>query len=304
MKRCPVCHRFYPDPTIYFCLDDGSALTGPPGGTSVRETSPPPRASDAPTEALPSRESPGFQTPTLPVMPAPAPQFVRRSPAPQPSPDKRKILLWVVAGVLMLGVGIVSAYLLVGARSDESRADVRVNANNSNTTSNTSSAKTPVASTPTATATPTATPYPSATPTPTPTPNTASARSEVMAVMNSWAESLRRQDLNANLRLYADRLDAFYQMGSASKGQVRSNRQSIFAKYYSSTDVQLSNISIDIDPYGTKATVSYDNAYNWRGGSKYLTGKSHNQMVLSKVGSQWLITSESHLQTYYENSSN
>ena len=156
--------------------------------------------------------------------------------------------------------------------------------------------------TPTPTVTPSVRPTPSATPTP--TPNTAAARSEVLAVMNSWAESLRRQDLGGNLRLYADHLDAYYQLGSASREQVRANRQAIFARYYSSTGVQLSNISIALDSSGTKATVSYDNTYDWRGGAKSLVGKSHNEMILSKVGTQWLITSEKHLQTYYENSGN
>jgi hypothetical protein len=79
---------------------------------------------------------------------------------------------------------------------------------------------------------------------------------------------------------------------------VRSDRQAIFSKFYSSTDVQLDNISVELDPSGTEARVTYDNSYNWRGGSKYLIGKSHNAMNLSKQGSRWLITSEEHLGSY------
>jgi hypothetical protein len=104
--------------------------------------------------------------------------------------------------------------------------------------------------------------------------------------------------VGANLSLYADHLDAYYQRGSVSREQVRSDRQAIFSKFYSSTDVQLSNISVELDPSGTEARVAYDNSYNWRGGSRYLTGKSHNAMTLSKRGSRWLIISEEHLGNY------
>ena len=31
MKQCPECKRFYPDETLNFCLDDGTALVDPGG---------------------------------------------------------------------------------------------------------------------------------------------------------------------------------------------------------------------------------------------------------------------------------
>src|SRR5437764_1604676 len=300
MKRCPLCNRVYTDPTLNFCLADGkvlSAATDP----NIRENATAPSASEAPTEAFPSSEVTNDRfTPTLPSTP---PQFVRpvyTAPPPLPTSGHRKPLVWIIAGILLTGV-VVEAYFLMRKNPEENQAAAHSSANNANSANiNTrSSSMTP---TPTPTVTPSVRPTPSATPTP--TPNTAAARSEVLAVMNSWAESLRRQDLSANLRLYADHLDAYYQLGSASREQVRANRQAIFARYYSSTGVQLSNISIALDSSGTKATVSYDNAYDWRGGAKSLVGKSHNEMILSKVGTQWLITSEKHLQTYYENSGN
>lgn len=99
------------------------------------------------------------------------------------------------------------------------------------------------------------------------------------------------------MRLYADRLDSFYG-GGASREEVRAKRRKNFTDYYTSTDVQLSGISIDIDASGSKATVLYDNTYNWRGGSKSTAGKSQNQMIMAKRGSQWLITSETHIRYY------
>jgi hypothetical protein len=61
---------------------------------------------------------------------------------------------------------------------------------------------------------------------------------------------------------------------------VRADRQAIFDKFYSSTNVRLDNVSIEIDSAGREARITYDNSYNWRGGSKYLTGKSRNAMIL------------------------
>jgi hypothetical protein len=301
MKRCPNCNQVYTDPTLNFCLADGYfllATTGP----NVSKIAPTISASEAPTEALPAKENPRRETapPTIPSLtPSPArPLYTPALQTPTATPD-RKTFLWVIIVILFVGV-VALAYLLIRKSSNENQTDVSASTGNSNSSS-TSARSTPGATiTPTPIATPSATRTP--TPTPTPTPDTASARSDVLALMNSWAESLRKQDLSSNTRLYAERLDSYYQLGSVSREQVRANRQAIFNRYSSSTNVQLSNISVEIDSSGTRATVSYDNSYNWRGGPKYLTGKSHNMMVLSKFGSQWLITSEKHLQTYYEDS--
>ena len=299
MKRCPQCKRVYADQTLNFCLEDGALLSGatdPNAGETARS------ASDAPTEVLRSEDLPhNAGTPTLPSWNPQPVDPVYRPPQPRPAGQGRKILLMIVFGVLLMSVAVM-AYLLVRKESKKNPVDVYALTNNTNS----ANANTSPVSTASVTPVPTATPSPSATPSasPTPTPNMAAARSDVMAVMGSWAESLRKQDLGSNLRLYADYLDAFYQLGSASREQVRTNRQAIFARYYSSTDVQLSNISIEFDSSGTKATVTYDNDYNWRGGAKYLTGKSHNMMIISRVGLRWLITSEKHLKTYYENNGN
>ena len=58
MKRCPTCHRTYPDDTLAFCLVDGSILSAPydPQETLQPRESPP---SNSPlTEIMPNLESP------------------------------------------------------------------------------------------------------------------------------------------------------------------------------------------------------------------------------------------------------
>jgi ketosteroid isomerase-like protein len=125
------------------------------------------------------------------------------------------------------------------------------------------------------------------------------ARSEIMAVVNIWAETLRRRDLENNLRLYAERVSPFYTSNGVSREQVRANRQKMFASY-PSIDVRLDNFAVEINQPGTEATVYYDNTYDWKGGAQPVSGKSRNVLILSKVGPQWLISGEKHIQTYYE----
>lgn len=296
MKRCPVCSRIYADQSLNFCLDDGNKLVAADelGGAPHPKR----RASDIPTEVLPSEQAPhAAPQPTLPASPRPTANFYE----PPPPARNSKLLIAILVVVLLTGGVGLGLILTSRGNGEKSRAD----ADNS---ARATVEETPKLSTPTpyAAATPTSTPTATPSPTATPerTPNLSSARSEVMSVMNNWAESLRRQDVAGNLRLYADQLDAYYKRGSVSREQVRADRQAIFSKFYSSTDVQLDNVSIELDPSATQARVTYDNSYNWRGGSKYLTGKSHNAMTLSKRGPQWLITSEEHLKTYGERSGN
>lgn len=299
MKRCPVCNRVYTDPSLNFCLADGAFLADA-NDRDVRKTVPSPHASEMPTESILSEQIPNsVLNPTLPSLPQREhPAYVATQPAA--ATGTRRLIPRVVAGILLAGVAVL-AFVLMSKEAE--KPDVRVSADGRPSPSANFAMPTATTSpTPTATLTPTPTPTPTATPTP--TPNTQAARAEIQSLMNSWADSLRRRDLSSHLRLYADRMDTFYQLYGVGREQVRASRAAIFAKYYSSVNVQLSNISVEVDPSGTRATVSYDNSYNWKGGAKYLTGKSQNSMIMSKVGGQWLITSERHLKTYYEDSGN
>jgi ketosteroid isomerase-like protein len=134
-------------------------------------------------------------------------------------------------------------------------------------------------------------------------PDPSAAKADVMSAMDSWAASLRARSLDANLSMYADRLDTYYGSQNVSSASVRANRQQIFSRYYDSMDVQLSDVSVDLSPDGSRADVSYDNTYSWRGGSRTLSGKSHNRIVMERIGGRWLITSEIHISQYYENHS-
>lgn len=253
-------------------------------------------------------QTPGY-VPTM-VMPSgphfSAPQPLITPPANQPGSSARTIVLIVVAAILLLGVG-GGAWLLLGNNSDETsnvsntngRRDYSSGANarrNQNIYSQNDNA---VVLTPTPMAT--YTPTPSYTPMPTPPVNTNAARGEVMSVMNQWANTLTNRNLSDHLKLYADNLANYYGKQNVGKEVVRGSRQSYFGKYNTNASVQVSNISVTFDSSGTTATVTFDNTYDWRGDKKYLNGKSRNEIVVSMINGAWLITSESHLSSYFEN---
>jgi cell division septation protein DedD len=56
MKSCPTCNRTYADETLTYCLDDGSLLSAPYDPEATQRI-PPPRITNAQTEALPPPHS-------------------------------------------------------------------------------------------------------------------------------------------------------------------------------------------------------------------------------------------------------
>jgi hypothetical protein len=295
---CPRCQHPNEEVDI-FCRECGARLV------NVQQE---PTLIYAPAPEAKQKPSPGDPTlavgaPPLPpqfVVPnvTPPAQEVMTTPPARSSNTARIVMLTVIVTSLFLSLGAIIAVLFFRHQTDSQTARTAETSSNQN------------GSIPVETASPTiptgnvnkesVAASPAQSPAPTPAVvDTSSARTEVLAAMNRWADSLRRRDLSDNLSLYADRLNIFYGRSGVDKSDVRANRQAIFAKY-DSIDVRLSDLQLTIDSSGTTATVSYDNTYDWQGGAKSLSGKSHNEIVMSKIGGKWLITSEKHLKTYYE----
>ncbi|HEX8495125.1 MAG TPA: nuclear transport factor 2 family protein [Pyrinomonadaceae bacterium] len=296
MKRCPSCQSTYTDNSLRFCLSDGTPLVAvvddDPQATKI---SPAPTKANMPTLALPPNQLPDYISATAETQQRPA-----SAAGNDNATQRRRIIPILIVGLVLLASAVVVALVVTRDRSDDDSGASR-KASDYPTSNSTPPQPTPsiaASPTPSATVTPSATPVPTVTPTPN---DSYSARAEVMSALNAWTASLNRQDLDANMRLYADNLDNFYGRGNLSKASVRMKRRANFEMYYSSINVQLSNVNVSLDSSGTVATILYDNTYNWQGGTKSLRGKSHNKMVMSKIGGRWLITSEQHLQTYYEN---
>src|SRR5215204_5907233 len=103
MKRCPSCNRTYIDPSLNFCLEDGTPLlsnaaAGPATPTN-RYGSPRPTAEPPPTEIYRPEEPLMNQVAGF-TPPRPAPQW---SP-PQVPAKKSNAIWWVLGGIGVAGV--------------------------------------------------------------------------------------------------------------------------------------------------------------------------------------------------------
>lgn len=281
---CPKC-RIPGSSGETFCRECGSRLVADRPDTD----------STLVLQIPPQPYSPPPVSPTPPARVAP--------PAPQPSSTTRVILLTALATLALVGLGTGVAWLALSDDKNAGKANVspRDNRNsqaqsNNNSNSNVASTPTPYVATNTSNNSNTAN-----TTTNTSSTDTSTARSQIASMMNRWADSLQRRSLNDNLSFYADYLDDYY--GKAvDKETVRASRQKTFNTYYSYVSITLSNVQITVAPSGSTATVEYNNEYDYRGGTAFLTGKSHNRMSLAKTGGQWLITSESHISQLIEES--
>lgn len=145
MKRCPSCNRSYTDPSLNFCLEDGTPLvldaptppTSDPNATmrypAARDTAEPP-----PTEIY-RPESPIISQPPRQTQPPP-PQPAQWSPTPNIAPKKKSNAIWWVLGGLaafgIIGVGLVIVLIAWASISSSNTNNDNTNNRNENRNSN------------------------------------------------------------------------------------------------------------------------------------------------------------------------
>jgi hypothetical protein len=312
MKLCPTCQRRYTDETLNFCLEDGAPLTsvadGGPAETLALDAGEPP-----PTEILP----PGF----APTVRAHQPQSTVRqqarrtkedlqdlaAPAPKQRSTTSVVALTVIATILLLGLGGLGAWLLL--KDGDSSANINgagrgtnsESGGNSNTIQTNSNADARPGAT--QTPTPVSTPLPTPTPTPQQTPQIADAsamRREVINALNGWRQTMINPDVDAHMSYYADVLHTYYNARNVSVSRVRSNVARAFSNY-STFDVRITNLQIEVDPSGDKAVATFDKTFEFRNYEKRYAGSGLNRFWFEKIGGRWLITGEKDLKTYYVN---
>src|ERR671938_1822673 len=112
MKRCPTCNRTYSDPSLNFCLEDGTPLTtDAPSSRDPNATIryPPPRDTSEPPPTEIYHPEPAIVTPRQTVPPPPSPE--QWSPMPTAAPRKKSNAVWWILGglaaVFIIGVGLI-----------------------------------------------------------------------------------------------------------------------------------------------------------------------------------------------------
>lgn len=315
MKRCPTCQRSYTDDTLNFCLEDGAPLKSVSlanlDETLTLDANEPP-----PTEIL--------LNPALgPTMRAHKPaatvrQEARRTrdefqdlaaPAPKPRNTTSVVALTVVATILLLGLGGVGAWLLLKDKNDGGNINGDNTGTDSGRVGNTNTGTTPdrtpgtlggnTNTQPYITPTPTTQPTPTPQPTP-PTTDASAVRREVSNALNGWRQTMINPQLDAHMSYYADVLHTYYNARDVSVSRVRSNVARAYSSY-STFDMQITNLQIEVDPSGMRAVATFDKTFEFRNDQKRYAGSGLNRFWLEKIGGRWLITGEKDLKTYYIN---
>lgn len=314
MKRCPTCQRIYTDETLNFCLEDGATLRSATGAASdetlTLDANEPP-----PTEILDPALAPTLRAhnPNATVRQEARATRNEFQDLAAPPPKQRNttsvVALTAVATILLLGLGGIGAWLLL---RDNTSGDNTNGANvgtdlgrggNTNTLPSTNNNPTPpstnantlpgVSPTPTPYATPPATPTPQTT-------DTATARREVSSALNGWRQTMVNPGVDAHMSYYAPVLHTYYNARDVSISRVRANVERAFTAY-STFDVQITNLQIEVDPSGEKAVATFDKTFEFRNDEKSYNGSGLNRFWFEKIGGRWLITGEKDLKTYYIN---
>ena len=309
MKRCPTCQNMYTDDSLSYCLQDGTKLvtvsdssreatrhiSGSGAGRRTGSEPPPTeimRPEDMPTariEATPPTREQQRARPT--ALDEEQQTVIRATPAPGRS-NATVIALSIVVGLLLVTVGGLIAWIMMRDRpqpetrvlpANSNQAEVRPPANTNTTArSNTNN-------------------QPSANITPQPSPVDVSAvRTEVQATLNDWAGTVRQRNLDEHMKYYADVLDVYYNATKVSRDRVRADRSAAFDKY-SSLEMQITNLNIDVDPSGTRATATFDKTFEFSNDEKTYSGSGLNRFWFVKTGGRWRITGEKELKSYYIN---
>jgi len=128
-----------------------------------------------------------------------------------------------------------------------------------------------------------------------------SAETEVRNALEGWAQATRNHDLDSHIRYYADTLDYYYRLTQVPSSRIRDDRNRAFQKF-NYLDVQLSNINVQLDSTGQRATVVFDKTFDFRGeNNAFYNGSVQDQLTLTKLGGAWLITGEKELKVYQVN---
>lgn len=323
MKRCPTCQRIYTDDTLRFCLEDGAALVTEsasmdqtllldPSQASAGESPPteildyavPPTVLAPDKDATLRRQRPA---PTIRQQGRPTVKEFAQEVAPASVPRQRStssvVAVTVVATVLLLGLGGLGAWLILKDKNSSGNGNEQPRGSNisTNTTPGNTNPPNKNSNTTVVLTTPTPTPVGTPTPSASPTPQTdmASARKEVMQALNGWTGTMKPGALDAHMAYYAGTLHTYYLQSNVSSVRVRAYIEPAFSKY-TTMDVKLSNVQIDVDPSGTSATATFDKTFTFSGDTVY-SGSGLNRFWFEKINGRWLITGEKDLKTYYIN---
>ncbi len=293
MKSCPDCRSNYTDDSLKFCLQDGSELIA----EQVSETEYPTVAFRENSEQFTTNKDADRMRFNLPQTDQAAiNQSFETQIAPVQNPDRKSntlvVALATALGMLLLFsvLGIGSWFYFVKDQSEnlsdsdknsrgKSVANSELNSSDKSITNKISSPR----SAPDIKMTPSL--------------DIVDAETTISQNINSWKSSSEAHDLDAHMAFYADKVD-YYNKSRVNKSLVRNDRQKAYDKY-PLIKITLGNINISVDSTGDILKAVFDKEWFFQNNQKQSTGKVKTQLIFSKIGGQWKITSEKDLQVYF-----
>jgi hypothetical protein len=123
------------------------------------------------------------------------------------------------------------------------------------------------------------------------------AKTEITHKVNTWKSLFEAHESNAYVKCY-DYVVNYYEAGDVPRSRVRSEKE-LAMSMYRSIRVTASNISVEIDPGGNRATAFFDKEWVFAGNS-HSEGKTRAQLEFKKIKGNWLIAGEKDLKVYYQ----
>jgi hypothetical protein len=119
---------------------------------------------------------------------------------------------------------------------------------------------------------------------------------EVAAAITGWAQATYERNLESSMGYFADQVQPYYSLKSATAANVRTDLARKFSNY-SILRIQITNLDIAPDPSGRSASATFDMASLFRGQSAY-SPSVRERLSLQKISGMWRITGIEDLGTY------
>ena len=287
MKSCPKCSNQYSDPTLSFCLQDGTPLVAQKQSsvdTVSFNLNPVTSEKIFPTQEIAA--APQFQTE--------ARQTYEFRPQPVVMPRRKSRAGLIAASILIpifLIVAVIGTAGLVFINSRQHQAEEKKAVD----VTDEKIEKTK--------ATDTSTSYPGIDPKSArpdsaesgPT-NVDGVRKEITAIVNAWKDAAENRKASEYSAMYGEKVDYFDKQGVA-QSEVRAEIQKVFDEY-NEIDLEITNLEVAVDAAGDAATAVFDKEWSYEAKPKLTEGKAHTKLHFRKVGTAWKIVAEEYLKIY------
>lgn len=121
-------------------------------------------------------------------------------------------------------------------------------------------------------------------------------RKELTDFLLAWRSAMEKRDAEALMKMYAPRLEAFYEAKDQDQSYVRSARDKDFTTY-DKIDVNLTKVVMVPDSENV-ASITWDKTWNFTGKEQTAAGSSQQELKLAKTNGMWHIVSEKDVKVY------